>query len=146
MTAINKIKQPCEQDKCEELAIKRKLCSRHYQRLRKYGDPGFIKIRESSHHGMVKTKEWNSWRGMIERCYNPKHRQYKDYGGRGITVCEKWSGSFGFQNFYIDMGVRPNGKTLDRIDNNSDYAPGNCKWSTYTEQAKNRRKRRDYAR
>jgi hypothetical protein len=89
-------------------------------------------------HSLSKSREYNSWNGMKIRCNNTNHKQYKDYGGRGITVCPEWLNSF--EQFYKDMGPRPIGKTLDRINNNKGYEPSNCKWSTYSEQAKNKRK------
>jgi len=81
-----------------------------------------------------------SWRKMIERCTSKNHAQYKDYGGRGITVCQRWRDSF--SDFVTDMKPRPNGKTLDRYPNaDGNYEPGNCRWATPEEQAAHRRKR-----
>jgi len=81
-----------------------------------------------------------SWRKMIERCTNKNHAQYKDYGGRGIAVCQRWRHSF--SDFVHDMKPRPNGKTLDRYpDPDGNYEPGNCRWATPEEQAAHRRGR-----
>lgn len=89
-------------------------------------------------HGMIKTSEYNSWTCMKQRCYNKKHMAYSQYGGRGITVCDKWRNSF--LAFYRDMGDKPSSRhSLDRIDNNGNYEPSNCKWSTYEEQQHNTR-------
>lgn len=79
---------------------------------------------------------------MCKRCRNPRDGRWLDYGGRGITVCDVWCDpETGFEAFLIDMGPRPVGKTLDRLDNNGPYELINCKWSTSSEQALNRRKR-----
>lgn len=73
---------------------------------------------------------------MLQRCTNPNDPAYRHYGGRGITVCERWQS---FENFLADMGERPEGLTLDRTDNEGNYEPGNCKWATRAQQSANRR-------
>ena len=83
--------------------------------------------------------EYNSWSGMKTRCLNKNNHAYKDYGGRGVMVCNEW---LEFENFYKDMGKRPKGLTLDRIDNDGNYCKENCRWATQKEQTRNTRRNR----
>lgn len=87
--------------------------------------------------GRRKTSVYCRWDDMIQRCSNPKSPVYKYYGARGITVCERWEK---FENFLADMGEPPKGKQLDRIDNDGNYEPGNCRWITHWEQSRNFRR------
>lgn len=89
-------------------------------------------------HGLTDTPEYKTWAGMIARCYNPKEQNFEYYGERGIRVCDTWLTSF--EVFHQDMGERPDGMSLDRIDVNGNYSKENCKWSTVSEQAYNKRK------
>lgn len=87
-------------------------------------------------HGLSKTREYAAWCGMRERCYDKDSPQYHRYGGRGIRICDRWLDSF--ETFYKDMGKRPSPHhSIDRVDNDGDYAPDNCRWATNVEQQRN---------
>lgn len=87
-------------------------------------------------HGMSKSNEYRVWDSMIGRCHRMTHHAFKDYGARGIFVCDEWRT---FDGFYADMGAQPTGMTLERLDNLQGYGKGNCAWASITEQARNRR-------
>ena len=90
-------------------------------------------------HGLYKSGAYRSWLKMKDRCLNTNHIHYSSYGGRGIKICEEW---MDFKRFFADMGHRPEGKSLDRIDSNGNYEFQNCKWSTPKEQANNTRRKK----
>lgn len=95
----------------------------------------------NSTHGLSAShpREYRSWKDMRARCRNPNDTDFKDYGGRGISVCQRWDS---FADFFADMGIRPKGATLDRINTDGDYTPSNCRWASATTQANNKRSNR----
>lgn len=98
---------------------------------------GCLKKEQAIIHGMYRTPEYNAWNAMIQRCTNPNNPAYKNYGGRGITVCTEWKDSF--IAFFTDMGKRPERLTLERKNNNLGYSKENCIWDTRINQSRNQR-------
>lgn len=88
-------------------------------------------------HGMRNSPEYLTWQAMKRRCYTPTHKDYANYGGRGISICDRWLNSF--EAFLGDMGPRPEARSIDRINNDGNYEPGNCRWATASEQSRNTR-------
>jgi hypothetical protein len=91
--------------------------------------------KQRAKHGGYKSKAYSIWRGMLQRCFNPNAKSYHRYGGRGITVCDRW---MDFANFLEDMGEAPENLTIERVDNDKGYEPGNCVWAPLKVQANNR--------
>lgn len=110
----------CSIENCERICKAKSLCAYHYNQIRR-------------------TPTYQAFHQTKNRCNNPNNGRYKDYGGRGIKMCDRWNGMNGYQNFLEDMGERPDGMTLDRIDNEKGYSPGNCRWTTYKVQSLNKR-------
>lgn len=130
----------CAVEYCDKPSHTRGWCQTHYKRWTVHGSP---LVNKKVKHGLGNNAnnipEYRAWHSMKDRCSRENHKQYRHYGGRGIAVCDRWNESY--ENFLNDMGERPSDDhSLDRIDNNGNYTPDNCRWATKSQQNKNRRK------
>lgn len=130
----------CTVPGCDKPLKCRGMCHTHYERFRRNGTLEY-RINGNYKHGQTRSPEWRAWTAMRRRCYGVNQPGWADYGARGITVCDRWLGDSGFENFLSDMGKKPSTThQLDRINVDKGYSPENCRWTTKAEQNRNQRK------
>lgn len=131
----------CSVEGCTRKHNSHGYCSMHGRRMKLYGDVNFYVRKRNGEMSNNKHEYW-TYKHMHTRCENKKCKDYSEYGGRGIKVCTRWSGTDGFHNFLFDMGTKPSkSSSLDRIDVNGDYCPENCRWAEPWVQSSNTRTR-----
>jgi len=129
----------CLEFSCNRLCYAHGYCKKHYEYKKRHGE---LKVKEGNYgkHNFYGSSEYVAWCNMKSRCDNPKKKEYQNYGGKGITYCDRWKL---FENFLIDMGKKPSkDHSLDRIDPYGNYCPENCRWTTSFVQSKNKCKHR----
>ena len=124
-------KYNCGVEWCGKAGYANGYCKHHYYQHRKYGRI----LPKRDVNGRRKHPLYGAWAGMVNRCHNPNNSAYGRYGARGVFVCDRWR--YSFDNFLADMGERPEGMTLDRVDPKGPYAPDNCRWATIADQRRN---------
>lgn len=127
----------CSAEGCKTSVYGLNFCQKHYRRNYRYSSPHVLR-KQHKYHGGTGTSEYVCWKHIKARCMNPNSNVYSYYGGRGISVCKRWSKSFA--NFLSDMGSKPSAShSIDRLDVDGNYCPSNCRWATKIQQNRNRR-------